>query len=733
MPRSPGTGRERPANLEKAIEIKRRAQRAVQNGDLDGALREYEKLVETPESDPYNFVLLADLLYKKGDQPHAAERYLNAVSAYESASLYKNAIAVCKKMMRLSLSQALVLKHLAELHALDGLTSEASIYFSQYAEHMVRTNNTTEAVVALRKAFDNGQENVRLLEQLAEVLTLEGKDSTAAAIWYEAAGHWTTRGQAEDARRCQAKADELQPGRVHAVPVTAVSAPASPPSGGMPALSLEPAAMTLDPTATDSLASTSAPENGGMQLEQTSLASAPVRHEVAKDRSEAATSGAAAGVHPRPAMPAPAARAESAIFERAPRFAPPSAPVELVATPPVPDGLRPVTPVAPVSNSGGEVQGTSNDSMVDGDFVAHEEGVYEIEASEAPAYEDAVHEVEGALPSNVTPLPLPVRAQVAHPTPSAIAHRPEGLLEGVSLVENLLQRAQEEFRAGNREKASAALVEAAVTYEKLGRLDSAATIFRSLGRGAQAPLEVMKLWLANCEQRGDRTEGAQVACELGDRALNDGHDAEARRWFEHSVAIDAAHETARRRLLRMDGQAPDNVLPMTPPPVAPPTMEAGRVEVALGRGQSVTFDLSGLLSEFQRGVESQLEGDSQGHYDLGMAYREMGLHEQAIASFRISEREPRLSGRSREMIGRCLTETGAYDEATAEFQAALTTGSLDGAGEAELRYQLALCLAAQGDLASAIQQLEIADAHYPGRPDVLERLAQWRSAFGKAA
>ena len=54
--------------MEKAVEIKRRAQRCVQNGDLDGALSEYDKLIAAEGADPYNFVLVADLLYKKGDQ-----------------------------------------------------------------------------------------------------------------------------------------------------------------------------------------------------------------------------------------------------------------------------------------------------------------------------------------------------------------------------------------------------------------------------------------------------------------------------------------------------------------------------------------------------------------------------------------------------------------------------------------------------------------------------------------
>ena len=162
-------------------------------------------------NDPYNFVLLADLLYKKGDQPHAAERYLDAVSAYERASLFKNAIAVCKKMLRLSLSQGPVLKHLAELHALDGLASEASIYFAQYGETMVRANNPREAAAAFRKAFDNGQENPRLLEQLAEVLSVEDHDVKAAETLREAAGFWRTRGAPVDALRCEDRARKLDP------------------------------------------------------------------------------------------------------------------------------------------------------------------------------------------------------------------------------------------------------------------------------------------------------------------------------------------------------------------------------------------------------------------------------------------------------------------------------------------------------------------------------------------
>src|SRR5262249_16525920 len=151
-------------------------------------------------------------------------------------------------------------------------------------------------------------------------------------------------------------------------------------------------------------------------------------------------------------------------------------------------------------------------------------------------YESALHAAQSAPARK--PDPYARRSAEDVPSPSVIARRPVLPGGGVNAVENLLQRAQDEFRGGNRDAASEALVQAAQAYEALGRLDSGARIFRSLGRGVQAPAAVMELWLANCEKRGDQLEGSQVACELGDLALNEGQDARALGWFEHAAALD---------------------------------------------------------------------------------------------------------------------------------------------------------------------------------------------------
>src|SRR5204862_5123516 len=109
---------------------------------------------------------------------------------------------------------------------------------------------------------------------------------------------------------------------------------------------------------------------------------------------------------------------------------------------------------------------------------------------------------------------------------------------------------------------------------------------------------------------------------------------------------------------------------------------APKVEMALGRGEAVSFDLGSLLGEFQRGIEAQLSGDAQGHYDLAMAYREMGLLDLAIESFRMALTSPALVTRATEMLGRSLLDQGRFDEAIDELSNGL--GHMNADDEATL-------------------------------------------------
>ncbi len=629
--------------MEKAIDIKRRAQRCLQSGDLDGALSEYDKLTRAEDSEPINLVVMADLLYKKEDLAEASRRYLQAVEAYKGAGLYKNAIAVCKKMARLSLSLAAVLQHLAELHALDGLSTEAALYYQEYAEHLAHEQNFRGAAASLRKAFDASPENPRLLEKAADWQQQAGDVTGAAASLMEASRQYARRAQTEDATRARTRADELAPGAGTArpAPVSAETASAAP------------------------------------------AAADPVVVEPVVVEPRAAEAGAPA---PEPA-PAPAA----------------SAP-------------EPAAPDAGDAPAGEIVDGLEHQRT----FVSPLRGEPQPEAEASEATPPSPPERHFGSPQESAADP----GDDSTPATSAISAMPE-----MSEIEDLLSLAAERFKQGEQDLAADALVEAARAYEALERLESAAAIYRSLGRSTHCTPEVLALWLRNCELREEPREAAEVACGLGDRALNDGDLDGARAWFERALKHVPHHELATRRMQRMGPGAP----------VAAPVEEQGapggakgpngRVEVTLGRAQAVTLDLGSLIAEFRTGIESQISGDAQSHYDLGMTYREMGLFDQAVECFRTAARDPRFASRAAEMVGRCLLDEGRFDEAVEEFTRALK--GLEDASEAGicLRFQLGLAHEVAGHAPDALAEFERVYAVQPNYPDVAQKIGVLRRAL----
>jgi tetratricopeptide (TPR) repeat protein len=652
--------------LEKAIEIKRRAQRFIQNGDLDAALKEYEKLVASEDTDPYNFVLLADLMFKRGDTPNAVQRYLAAISAYEKNGLYKNAIAVCKKMMRLSLSPAHVFDRLAHLHALDGLSTEAALYYMQYAEHLVREEKPRDAAAVLRKAFEVSHEEIRALERMAEVFLLAGDMPEAGRAMAEAAHYYEKAGQAEMAERCRNRAQQLSPGaRFDADSSHALTSDA-----------LEPGRVAL-----------------------------PGANEIPLGD------------------PAPPVESEPAAFEAPSMIAPPPIEAEPPAAPPVaPPRLQTMDLEPTVIPSRPTVSSPPPPAA-------------EMAETEGPAMDPAERGLQ---------FESPAVARDSDPDAS------DPLAGRLAEIEALLAEAQECFRAGDRARAEGLLMEAARRYESVGRLENAAAIYRSLVRSSQADTELWSRWLANCEQRDDRREAAGVACELGDRCLQENDVEGAREWFERAHAHDPNNALAKRRLDRLaesltqgapvpapastvNGPGPVPVAvgeePADPRP-GTPGEEQGRVEMAVGRGEAVTFDLGSLLSEFQRGIAAQISGDAQSHYDLAMAYREMELLDQAVESFRVAARDPAILHRAAEMIGRCLLDQGRAEDAVRELREALSSAAVDSEAAIGLRYQLAIALEAAGRTADALVEYENVYSMRPNHADITYRLSALRNATG---
>jgi tetratricopeptide (TPR) repeat protein len=68
-----------------------------------------------------------------------------------------------------------------------------------------------------------------------------------------------------------------------------------------------------------------------------------------------------------------------------------------------------------------------------------------------------------------------------------------------------------------------------------------------------------------------------------------------------------------------------------------------------------------IFQEFKKGIEKELgDEDSETHYNLGIAYKEMGLIDDAIKEFQTAKNDPKRLIQSASMLGVCYMEKGFY-------------------------------------------------------------------------
>ncbi len=85
-------------------------------------------------------------------------------------------------------------------------------------------------------------------------------------------------------------------------------------------------------------------------------------------------------------------------------------------------------------------------------------------------------------------------------------------------------------------------------------------------------------------------------------------------------------------------------------------------------------DFDEMLRRFKQGIAANVdEEDFASHYDLGVAYKEMGLVDEAIAEFQKSLRGDAHRVRSYEALGQCFVEKGQHEVALTLLQRAIET------------------------------------------------------------
>lgn len=141
--------------------------------------------------------------------------------------------------------------------------------------------------------------------------------------------------------------------------------------------------------------------------------------------------------------------------------------------------------------------------------------------------------------------------------------------------------------------------------------------------------------------------------------------------------------------------------------------------------------LEGNISAFKKGIEDAVaQDDSETHYELGIAYKEMGLFDEAMDEFSKAMGHPSRYVDALTLTGICLSSKGLFDQAAELFKKGLHREALDEGDRLNLYFELGQLYVAWGRPLEALDSFQqVADADLSYR-DVGDQIYKLREELG---
>jgi|CXWL01.1.fsa_nt_gi hypothetical protein len=122
--------------------------------------------------------------------------------------------------------------------------------------------------------------------------------------------------------------------------------------------------------------------------------------------------------------------------------------------------------------------------------------------------------------------------------------------------------------------------------------------------------------------------------------------------------------------------------------------------------RGLSMELESVIDSFREQMSRALDGDGSARYDLGVAYYDMGLYNEALAEFEAAAQSPGLEVQSFEMLAQCLLQTVRHAEVLDLLLPVVAADGHAPRGKVSLHYCLGLAYEGLGDFAQARRHYE---------------------------
>jgi tetratricopeptide (TPR) repeat protein len=683
-----------------------------------------------PDLSLYNRV--GDLYLKINDTQAAVRHYERAVDLYADQGFFNNAIALCGKILRVNPGRTQTYLKLAQLHARKNVVIEAKRNLLEFIERMNAQGQLDDAFGAVKDFADqfSGSQEIRLM--LVELLRASQRAEEAHEQLDKLCTELEASGDVIAARRTRE--------RLETAATSESDGGARRGGGDLIFLDTGFGAATSAPPASAPLPSMPDPEPVVSLIE-----SAPAAEEAPPPEGDGLLVAEPLVIEPSASESEPLGGLETTQLDIS---------VDDATSAPLLEGMQLDTgaedeSVIPLDLT---IEGAESPELEDVRLAGLEPGDFGIErssqessglelASQAPDTDlsaelnASLEETVAAVPESVEPSAadldllepadgMPADGSAPGP-PSieagdglaglehAVADRPDDPGVHRALAEQLL-------RLGETERARQELEIAANAYETGEDWEPASEVVGLLVTLAPDDIRNHQKLVEFAYRSGSKSRLLEAYLALADALVELGEPAKAEAVYHRVVDHEPENERARNALRLLESER-------AAAPAKAPAQPAAFVDLGslimddTGPRRDTRMRVQGLppptddeqrnfeetLAAFKRGIEENVElDDYHTHYDLGVAFKEMGLLDEAIAEFQKALRAPDGRLRTAEALGTAFFDKGQFAVAENLLRRAVET--LAGADDEKigLLYWLGRAREAQGKGADALGAYE---------------------------
>ena len=221
--------------------------------------------------------------------------------------------------------------------------------------------------------------------------------------------------------------------------------------------------------------------------------------------------------------------------------------------------------------------------------------------------------------------------------------------------------------------------------------------------------------------------------KIAELYLKEGLKGDARNCYQSILKMRPHDQKALEALKGLaEGQPPKEVPRRVPhqeivtPRYSAPAPQTREVEEEIPLTSPLPPDSRDVSFQEEPALETEPppapDKDSEMHYHLGIAYKEMELFDYAISEFEQAALNPSIQFDSYIMLGNCFMEKGAYDKSIEHYRMASEIKGLSKENLAQINLNLGLAYEANGMISEALDAYQLALKLNPSSSEAREKI-----------